>query len=71
MLIVSQNKEEIVNSECVDSIFITCKDIAASSVAADGDVWVLGTYETHQRVSQVMQEIWSAYANGQKVYQMP
>lgn len=71
MFIVSQTKQQIVNTECMAAVFVMEKEIKAASLEADGTVWVLGTYETDQRVSQVMQEIWSAYANDQKVYQMP
>lgn len=71
MFIVSQTKQQIVNTECMAAVFVMGKEIKYASLELDGTVWVLGTYETDQRVSQVMQEIWSAYANGEKVFLMP
>lgn len=71
MFIVSQTKQQIVNTECMATVFVMGKEIKSASLEVDGTILVLGTYETDQRVSQVMQEIWSAYANDQKVYQMP
>ena len=87
MIILSQNKDEIVNFDNIINIMITdCDgDFVISAVALVGvdDVYrELGYYKTEERAKEVLQEIiskyrqWNKDANNAvtiipKVYEMP
>ena len=85
MILVSQDKEEIVNFDKVESIWI-CSDeegrFTIEATAHTNDT--LGTYDTEERAKEVLQEIVSKYkttlynsktnetvVNVPKVYEMP
>lgn len=68
MIIVSQNKKEIVNIDNVTRIFIEdfSEDgdgfgIGADTNSAESQYWDLGYYETEERAKEVLQEIIKKY----------
>ena len=70
MLIVSQDREVIVNLESVESISredLTIKAFVASDSVA---YYELGTYASEEKAKYEMQCLWSSYANGQRVFLM-
>ena len=74
MIIVSQDREEIVNFDKVESIWI-CSDEEGSftiEVTADTNN-TLGYYKTKEKAKEVLQEIIRYYATGNigQVYKMP
>lgn len=71
MLIVTQNKKEVVNLSSIEAFMVSGYDVLALSSCSEALEWKLGTYETNQKSNVVLQSIWSAYANGDKVFLMP
>lgn len=68
MIIVSQNKEQIINLDNVTRIFIEdfSEDgdgfgIGADTNSAENQCWDLGYYKTEERAKEVLQEIIKAY----------
>lgn len=71
MLIVSQDREVIVNLDLVESISredLTIKAFVASDSVA---YYELGTYKSEESAKCKLEQLWSAYANGDKVFLMP
>lgn len=87
MIIVSQDKTEIINFDNVTRVFMDKIDdksfcIGADTNSAESMVWQLGEYTTEERAKEVLQEIRKTYydencefENGmyhlQKVCEMP
>lgn len=70
MLIVRQDRRGIMNFIQAESIEIDRggkPEILANWIYDNP----LGTYESADRCKAVLQELWSAYANGDKVFLMP
>lgn len=66
MLIVSQKRLTVETIEFCGSLYVSSiGDICNDS----GNV--LGEYETEEKAKNVLQQLWSAYSNGQKVFLMP
>lgn len=55
MIIVSQDKEEIVNFDLICNMFVFGSGIRC--VLADGSDTIIGEYETQERAKEVLQEI--------------
>lgn len=75
MLIVSQDNKTVVNLSVIESIFTTDKnEIIAAGICNDNDysnLYTIATYEIQQKAKDALRQIWSAYANGDKVFMMP
>lgn len=69
MLIVSQNKDYVSNTETLLLIDVDMKTIHI--VVGSHARALFGVYENTERCKGVLQEIWSAHANGEKVFFMP
>ena len=69
MIVVSQNKTEIINFDNVMNIEMTdCKEegylIAAGFIVGRDDNYrELGYYKTEARAKEIIKEIWTAYSN--------
>ena len=72
MLIVSQDKEQIINLDNIIRIFIEEPDeddeikkycIGADTNSAESMVWELGHYETEERAKEILRQIYIAYGN--------
>ena len=59
MIIVSQDKEEIVNFNLICNMFVFGSGIRC--VLADGSDTIIGEYETQERAKEVLEEIIEAY----------
>lgn len=85
MIIVSQRKDELVNFDRIESIWIEADEEGRFTIEATADTnSTLGTYSTEERAKEVLQEIVSKYkvtlynpktnetvVNVPKVYEMP
>lgn len=83
MVIVSQDKEEIVNFDNIENIWISSDEEGRFTIEATATTnSTLGYYETKERAKEVLQEIigkykqWNKDANNAvtiipKVYEMP
>lgn len=85
MIIVSQDRDEIVNFNKVESIWICSDEEGRFTIEATAHTnATLGTYDTEERAKEVLQEIISKYkttlynsktnetvVNIPKVYEMP
>lgn len=65
MLIVSQSREIIVNTEQAELI-----DISDTFGIIVNGYEEIAKYESLEKAKTELRNIWSAYANGDKVYQM-
>lgn len=65
MLIVSQGKDTIVNTETIETI-----DISDTFGIVENGYLEIAKYESLEKAKTELRNIWSAYANGDKVYQM-
>lgn len=65
MLIVSQGKDTIVNTETIETI-----DISETFGIMIDEYREIAKYESLEKAKTELRNIWSAYANGDKVYQM-
>lgn len=64
MVIVSQDKEEIVNFDKVESIWICSDEEGRFTIEATADTnSTLGYYETKERAKEVLQEIVKKYSS--------
>lgn len=64
MIIVSQDREEIVNFDKVESIWICSDEEGRFTIEATADTnSTLGYYETKERAKDVLQEIIEEYRN--------
>ena len=85
MIIVSQRKDELVNFDRIESIWICADEEGRFTIEATADTnSTLGTYSTEEKAKEVLQEIVSKYkatlynsktnetvVNIPKVYEMP
>ena len=62
MIIVSQDKEEIVNFDKVESIWICSDEEGRFTIEATAHTnATLGTYDTEERAKEILQDIWEFY----------
>lgn len=71
MLIVSQSRKEVVNIDVFGNVWISPYNIIWASENVSESKGELGNYENEDRAKQVLRDLWSAYANGEKVFFMP
>lgn len=72
MLIVSQNRTKFVNLETTELIDISERfSIRVFQVSNADSFLEIASYEDSKRAKDVLQELWSAYANDVKVFFMP
>lgn len=72
MLIVSQNRTKIVSLKTTELIDISERfSIRVFQVSNDDSFLEIASYEDSKRAKAVLQELWSAYSNGDKVFIMP
>ena len=63
MIIVSQGKDELVNFDRIESIWIDVEEGRVTIEATADTNSTLGTYSTEERAKEVLQEIIKAYRN--------
>ena len=64
MIILNQDKTEIVNFDNVDSVWICPDEEGRFTIEATADTnATLGSYKTEERAKEVLQEIITAYEN--------
>lgn len=69
MLIVSQDKEEIVNFDKVESIWICSDEEGRFTIEATADTnSSLGYYETKERAKEILEEIVKEYENVKAIF---
>lgn len=62
MIIVSQGKDELVNFDRIESIWIGADEEGRVTIEATADTnSILGTYSTEERAKEVLKEIIEAY----------
>ena len=62
MIIVSQGKDELVNFDRIESIWIGADEDGRVTIEATADTnSILGTYSTEERAKEVLKEIIEAY----------
>lgn len=62
MIIVNQNRDEIINFEKMNNIYV-CKSGEVKACANMEDcVYVLGKYESEERAKEVLKGIYSSYS---------
>lgn len=72
MLIVSQNRTKLVNLETTELIDVSERfSIRVFQVSNADSFLEIASYEDSKRAKDVLQELWSAYANDVKVFFMP
>lgn len=72
MLIVSQNRTKLVNLETTELIDISERfSIRVFQVSSSDSFCEIASYEDLKRAKAVLQDLWSAYANGNKVFFVP
>ena len=75
MLIVSQDGKTVVNLNLIESIGISPNNqIDAAGVWNEANNYTLyhvASYENEAKSKSVLVQLWSAYANGEKVFIMP
>lgn len=84
MVIVNQNRDEIINFEKMNNIYVSKSGEVRACANMEDCVYVLGKYESEERAKEVLQEIISKYkttlynsktnetvVNIPKVYEMP
>lgn len=75
MLIVSQSKKTVVNLETMESVLAgddnTIRAVPCYYVEGDYMYYSVGAYESESKAKSVLNQLWSAYANGNKVFIMP
>lgn len=63
MIIVSQDKETIINFDKVTEIAQEDGEIGVSNDLYSDEFQVIGTYETEERAKEILQEIAQRYTN--------
>lgn len=64
MIIVSQDKTEIVNFNNIESVWISKEEEGIFSIEATADTNAsLGEYQTEERAKEVLEEIVESYTN--------
>lgn len=75
MLIVSQNGKTVVNLDLIESIGISSNnEIDAAGIWNESENYTLyhvAAYESESKAKGALKQLWSAYANGEKVFIMP
>lgn len=75
MLIVSQTKKTVVNLETMESVVAgddnTIRAFPCYYVGEEEMYYSVGAYESEAKAKSVLVQLWSAYANGEKVFIMP
>ena len=72
MLIVSQDKKKIVNLATTELIDISEKfGIRVFQTSDNGSFFEIALYESESAVKAALNQLWSAYANNDKVFFMP
>ena len=75
MLIVSQTKKTVVNLETMESIVIgednSIRAFVCGYNAENESYYDIASYESEAKAKSVLNQLWSAYANGIKVFIMP
>lgn len=75
MLIVSQTKKTVVNLETMESVVIgednIIRALPCCYVGEEELYYSVGAYESETKAKSVLNQLWSAYANGIKVFIMP
>lgn len=64
MIIVSQNRDEIVNFERITEIVVSRNTISITDNIYRGEGEVIGEYESIERAKEVLQEITEFWKNG-------
>ena len=75
MLIVSRTKKTVVNLETMESVVIgednSIRAFVCGFNAENEGYYDIASYESEAKAKSVMNQLWSAYANGEKVFIMP
>lgn len=72
MLIVSQDKKKVANIETTELIDISEKFSIRVFQVSDADSFLeIASYDNESKAKGVLKQLWSAYANGEKVFIMP
>ena len=75
MLIVSQTGETVVNLNAMESVVAGLDNTIRAFVCFDNSdaekYYKMASYESQTKAKGVLNQLWSAYANGQKVFIMP
>ena len=72
MIIVSQDKMEIVNFQNIENIWISADEEGRFTIEATADTnTTLGYYSTEKRAKEVLQNIAMNYCNETILYNMP
>lgn len=72
MLIVSQDKKKVANIETTELIDISEKFSIRVFQVSDADSFLeIASYDNEAKAKGVLVQLWSAYANGDKVFIMP
>ena len=69
MLVVSQNKKTVANLRNI--LYFQVESDSICMYFEETEYEWAGEYEDSKRAKDVLQELWSAYANGEKVFIMP
>lgn len=72
MLIVSQNRTKLVNLETTELIDISERfSIRVFQVSSSDSFCEIASYDNEAKAKGVLEQLWSAYANSEKVFIMP
>lgn len=75
MLIVSQTKETVVILDSMESIVAskdnTVRAFPCYDITENETYYEVGAYESESKAKGALKQLWSAYANGEKVFIMP
>lgn len=75
MLIVSQNKKMVLNLNIIESVSVSDESgieiCGIWTEAGNCTLYNVASYENESKAKRVLEQLWSAYANGHKVFIMP
>lgn len=72
MLIVSQDRRKVANIETTELIDISETFSIRVFQVSDADSFLeIASYDNEAKAKGVLKQLWSAYANGEKVFIMP
>lgn len=76
MLIVSQYGDAVININVMESVMVgddnTINAFVHLDVIEGNDMYYpVGEYKSKEKAKSVLRQLWSAYANGEKVFIMP
>lgn len=63
MIIVNQAKDEIINFEKMNNIYVSSSEEVIACADMEDCVYVLGKYSTEERAKEVLQEIVNVYSS--------